>query len=497
MKLFSSKKKSEPAAENESETEAPAPGYHADPRKARSWFDNARTVADTGNHEYAIESYISGLKFEPDNMQAHEDLYEVAKRYRANGGKPAGWTERMKRSGGKTPVEKMLNGEFLWAKDPINPQHALATMEHAYEAGLYEVAYWVGEQVLDINRAAKKSSKQIYLSARDIYADLEAWDKAVEACQLAAHEDPHNANLIKELRNLQAENTLMQGGYGGEQGGFRGAIKDADKQKALEQEEQVAKTDDVKEQVIHRLEAEHEDDPEDMDRLQKLVRALREKEEKQAEDRAIELLKEAHQKTGQYRYKMQVGDIVMKQYNRALRDLNQKLQENPNDEELKQKVRRLATAQVKFERDEYAERVKNYPTDAGLKFQLGRRQLALKQYDEAIASFQDAQSDPKHRSAAMRYLGESFQGKEWFDEAIDTFRRGIEAHGNDSDRTAMELRYDLMDALARKANENRDLATAQEASKLASQIAQTDISFKDVRDRVNKLRAMVEELKSN
>jgi len=495
VKLFSGKKKSEPSTESGQEADAPTAGYQADPRKARSWFDNARTVADTGNHEYAIESFISGLKFEPDNMQAHEDLYEVAKRYRANGGKPAGLTERMKRSGGKTPVEKLLHAEFLWAKDPINPQHALATMEHAHEAGLDEVAYWVGEQVLDINRAAKKSSKQIYLSVRDIYADLEAWDKAVEACQLAVHEDPHNANLIKELRNLQAENTLMQGGYGGEEGGFRGAIKDADKQKALEQEEQIAKTDDVKQQVIDRLEAEYEDDPEDTTRMEKLVRALREKEEKQAEDRAIELLKDAHEKTGQYRYKMQVGDIVMKQYNRALRDLNQQLQDKPDDEELKQKLRRLATAQVKFERDEYAERVKNYPTDSGLKFQLGRRQLALKQYDEAIASFQDAQSDPKHRSAALRYLGQAFQGKAWSDEAIDTFRRGIEAHGNDSDRVALELRYDLMDALEKKARDNRDSAAAQEASKLASQIAQTNISFKDVRDRVNKLRGLVEELK--
>jgi hypothetical protein len=36
---------------------------------------------------------------------------------------------------------------------------------------------------------------------------------------------------------------------------------------------------------------------------------------------------------------------------------------------------------------------------------------------------------------------------------------------------------------------------AQEAGKIASQIAQTDIGFRDIRERVNNLRSLIEDLK--
>ena len=83
----------------------------------------------------------------------------------------------------------------------------------------------------------------------------------------------------------------------------------------------------------------------------------------------------------------------------------------------------------------------------------------------------------------------------WHDEAIDTFRRGIENHESSDDRRALELRYDLMDALEARAKNNREFESAQEASKVASQIAQTNINFKDIRNRVDALRQLTGELK--
>jgi len=497
--LFSKKSSKDEGQAAEASAESTAP--KREPRKANRWFEQARTVADTGNHDYAIECYVSGLQFDPEALEQHEALHEVSLKRKVKGGKPPGWRDKPPVRG-KSHIERMLEAEWYFAMDPTAAGQALKVMEEAVaateagEAELYEVAYWIGNLALEANRAAKRPSKQTYIKVRDLYAEMGIYDKAVEACGLAVQMDPQNAELARQFRDLQAENTISGGGYTGDKGGFRKGIKDAEKQKQLEQEDTIAKTDAVKDEIVTRLRSEYEDNPEDMTRLEKLVRALRDTEEKTSEDEAIKLLEEAWEKTGQYRYKMQIGDIRMKQFNRALRELTQQIEKDPNNAELKDKRRRIATAQVKFELSEYIERVKNYPTDMGLRYQLGRRQLALQQYDEAIGSFQEAQSDPKHRAASLRYLGEAFAAKEWHDEAIDTFRRGIDAHERSDDRTALELRYDLMNSLEQKARENDDREAAQEAAQIASQIAQTDINFKDIRSRVDALRKLSNELKS-
>jgi len=482
-------------------TSAPAAGAPSrDPRKARPWFERAKSMADAQNYDYAIECYISGLKFEPDSLPQHESLREVAMKRKVSGGKPKGKPPVR----GRSHVERMLEAEFNFSIDPTNASAGLKVMEEATAAtksedediDLSEVAYWVGELAMEANRTAKRQSKYTYLKIRDIYAEMGAFDKAAQACGLAVQLDPNNGQLIREFTNLQAETTMMKGGYSGQKGDFRKGVKDADKQAALEQESQIAKTEQAKDQIIERLRNEYNDSPDDVQRMEKLVRALTDKDEKASEDEAIKLLETAWEQGGQYRHKMWIGDIRMKQFKRALREAKQRADANPDDASLADQVKRILAAQTKYELGEFRERVKNYPTDMGLRYQLGRRELALHLYDDAIGSLQQAKSDPKHRGAASVFLGQAFAKKEWFDEAIATYRNAIEEHaGTDDDAIAMELRYQLMDSLEAKAMREENLDVATEAASIASKIAQININFKDIRARVDQLRKTTQALK--
>src|SRR5947209_10248681 len=67
-----------------------------DQKRAQVFFDRGRTVADTGNYEYAIEMYIQGLGFNPVSIEAHEALREISLIRKARGGKPMGFMERGK-----------------------------------------------------------------------------------------------------------------------------------------------------------------------------------------------------------------------------------------------------------------------------------------------------------------------------------------------------------------------------------------------------------------
>ena len=87
--------------------------------KAKAFFDKARKVAQTSNFGYAIDMYLEGLRYAPDAVEeGHLPLCELALHRQGRGGKKPTMMERVKRLRGKTPLEQMLNAEYLFAKDP-------------------------------------------------------------------------------------------------------------------------------------------------------------------------------------------------------------------------------------------------------------------------------------------------------------------------------------------------------------------------------------------
>lgn len=476
--------------------------FKRDPRKARRFFEHAQTVADARNYDYAVDCYINGLRHDPDNMSKHEALREVSLKRKVSGGKPAGFGEKMK-SGGSNAVDKMLHAERLLAMEPLSVKLMRDVMKHAVKADednedltLGEVAYWIGSMLIERNAQEKKPDKGLFVEARDLFARIGAFDKAVEACKLAVQYDPSDTDLLAALKDLEAERTMDAGSYGsGKEGGSMSAVRDADQQRALEQQDQIHKTSSVKDEIIARAREAYDEDPEDLDRLAKLVDALIAKEENESEREAIELLKKAWEETGQYRYKVRMGDIQMKQINRYLRQLRQQITDDPDNDTLKEKFEETRRKQLSFELGEFEQRVKNYPTDMGLRFELGKRLFMAKQFDEAIGAFQQAKADPKHRAQSHVFLGSCYLQKGWFDEAIDTLNQGIEGHQIPDDRLALELRYLLMDALEKVARKNEDLDKAQEAQRVASNIIQTNINYRDIKQRMDGLRQWIDELK--
>lgn len=477
-----------------------------DPRKAQRFFEHAQGVADAHNYDYAIECYISGLRNEPENINKHQALRDVALRRKVGGGKPASMGERFK-LGGSTPLDRMLHVEQLWSKQPLNLRLMRDFLKHCMEADdaepdldLSEVVYWAAELLLDFASKAGKPDRKALLQARDALAHVGAYGKAVEACKAVLRLNPDDDQILMDLKNLEAERTMQEGGYSSgekvEEGGFRQFVRDADKQEALSQEDRIVKRESDIDQILERQRAEYEENPEDLDKLSKLVQALLNREGHESEQEAMALLQQAWEQSDQYRYKMRRGDVQMRSYNRRLRELREKAKKVENPGELKKQIDALVKEKIAFELEEYQERVKHYPTDMGLRYELGRRLFHTERFDEAIAAFQQAKADPKHRAASHEYLASCYLHKGWNEEAIDTLRSGIEAHPGSNDKLALALRYLLMDALERQARATNNVEQAREAQKLASQILQTKIDYRDIQQRLDAIRQLTGELEA-
>jgi hypothetical protein len=54
-----------------------------DRKKAQTFFDRGAAVAGTGNFEYAIEMYLQGLALDPESLDAHQALRDIALKRKA------------------------------------------------------------------------------------------------------------------------------------------------------------------------------------------------------------------------------------------------------------------------------------------------------------------------------------------------------------------------------------------------------------------------------
>ena len=449
--------------------------------KAGVFFDRARQVAEIKDFDYAIDTYLEGLRCAPNAVQqGHIELYELAMLRQSKGGKKPSMMERVKRLRGKTPLEQMLNGEYLFAKDPGHLPYAETMLRAAAAGGYTQTAKWIADLIFQATNAAKKPSFQTYILLKNSYAAIGQFDRALAACQYAVRVKPEDAELADELKNLTAELTVARGKYD-QEGDFRISIKDREAQDKLHAQEGVVKTEDYRTLAVREARKVLAKDPNLARNIFSLANVLSELQNDKADKEAIELLETAYKTKSDFSFKQRAGQIRIKHVNRKIRETKDAVESNPDDVRAKARLATLSAQLDNIELGHYRICVRNYPTDLQAKYEFAVRLVRNKQYDEAIPLFQEAQKDPRHKISAMDKIGMCFFLKGWFADAIDVFTQAIESYKIKDDSIAKELRYNL--ALA-----HEEQGDSEKALEIYRKIAQLDFGFKDVRQRVDKLR---------
>jgi tetratricopeptide (TPR) repeat protein len=449
--------------------------------KAGVFFERARKVAETDNFDYAIDLYLEGLRCAPDALhEGHIPLCELAFRRQGKGGKKPSMVERVKRLRGKTPLEQMLNAEYLFAKDPNHLPYAEAMLKAAAAGGYKKTAVWLANLVFQTNNAAAKPSFQTYVLLKDCYAAVGEFDKALVACQRAIKLKPEAAELADEFKELSAELTVARGRYDVE-GDFRQSIKDREVQEKLQAQDSVVKTEDYRLSAVKEARDAFAREPHVPQNIFNLAEALSDLRNEQAENEAIELLQDIYEDKNDFSYKEEAGKLRIKQLKRMIKEARVAAEANPEDEQAKSQLSELSSRLNNAELEHYRLCVENYPTDLRAKYEYGVRLLRDGRFDEAIPLFQEAQRDPRRKIASMDKIGLSFFMKGWYADAIDVFTRAIDSYEIKDDGVAKELRYNL--ARAHEAQ-----GDGEKALELYRKIAQLDFAYKDVHQRIDKLR---------
>jgi tetratricopeptide (TPR) repeat protein len=449
--------------------------------KAKQFFDKADEAGARYNFDYAIDLYLQGLRISPDSLHGgHLGLRELALTRQSKGGKKPSIMERMRFSGGKTPLDQLLNAEYLMARDPENLSYIEAMLKAAAAGGYNQTTKWIADLLFAANNSSGNPSAHHYVLLKDSYAAIGLWDRALAACQYAAKLRPDDDEIADEARRLSAELTVSRGKYD-QAGDFRKSIKNREEQEILQSQQGVVKSKDYRVIAVEAAKKEYQENPESSHNIFTLAGALADMRTDQAEEEAIKLLEDAYRKRQDFSFKERAGQIRIGQVKRKIREADEAMDANPEDSVAKSKHAGLIGQLNKAEMEHFGLCVKNHPTDLRAKYEYGLRLVHNQKYDEAIPMLQEAQKDPRHKIAAMSKIGLCFFMKGWFTDAEEIFTRAIETYEIKDDDIAKELRYNLARSL-------EEQAKRAEALDIYRKIAQVDFGFKDVSQRVDRLR---------
>lgn len=439
-------------------------------------------MASADNFDYAIDLYLEGLRLCPDALEdGHAPLRRLALIRQAKGGKKPSIFEKARRlSPKKTPLEQMLNAEFLLAKDPDCLDYAEDMLKACTAGGYHRTAEWVAQLIFDANRASSKPSLQTYLLLKDSYKQMGLYQKAVAACQQALELKPNDDSLRDEFRDLCASMTMEEGKYG-KNTDFRSSIKNKEYQDQLHSQEQAVKSAEYKQKAVLEARKMAKQEP-TVTNILHLAQSLADLDTEESWAEMSTLLQSSYEKTRDYAFKRKLGELQIRRLKEQIRQLYRQVQEQPNDEGLRARLQALTSLLDKTELEHYKECREQYPTDYQVKYEYGRCLLKNHRYDEAIPVFQEAQQNPRLRPAALDKAGLCFLLKGWFEDAIDLFEAALKECPPHETALAKDIRYNL--ARAYEAAGQRDRAL-----EIYRKLAQTDFNYKDVSQRIDKLRS--------
>jgi len=145
-------------------------------------------------------------------------------------------------------------------------------------------------------------------------------------------------------------------------------------------------------------------------------------------------------------------------------------------------VERLKVSQLRQEIDIYAARCSRYPENITWKYELALRLKAAGKHAEAIRSFQDALQDTRRKGVISLELGECFQSIKQYQLAMQNYEAAIESLAERD----VELRKRALYRAGVLAAGLKDLDNAR---KHLSAVAGLDFGYRDVAQRLDKLRS--------
>ena len=442
-------------------------------------IEKAEEAVRRKNFDGAISLYEQLLEFQPNDLRARKGLLQAArKRYEYK--KPMK-ALLLAASGPHLAAAKSMQTVKKWKQaadhyqkallqDPTSAAWCLVLGECLEMSGVADGALAVYEHLAEVdprNLDALKRAGAILYRKKELAPALEYYERALAI-------NPRDQESLKARKNLAAEGILQQKNFESASSS-RDLIKDKAQQQALEHDQRLHKSEEEIAEGLRALEAEAQaspGNPRTFERMGKL------QETKGDLDAALASYEKALGLEPQsFDLKVRIDELVLRRYDREIRDLQGKL---GVERGVSERLNKLEQDRQAFELETAGKRAAEHPTDLGLRYKYGRLLFRVGRIDESIAELQKAVVDPRWKLECLVTLGQCFFKKDLFDLARKQLEKALEQVPSGSAR-AKEILYNLGLVAER-------MGSRGDAAGFYSRIYEIDIGYKDVAKKMEQLR---------
>lgn len=424
-----------------------------------------------GNVDYAIEMFATCVLGDPANPLYLQSFFAVLKKKFA--GKKAGGLSALFSAGGRGGLKKLAaagqwlellkKGVELLKSSPHDHATLLAMANACRQLNFLETQPIYLRAALDAAPADAEVNRVCaeYLEARGEYDQAIACWRRIAAIKGMAEE------AERTITKLQVDKTFAKGrGLEG-----RGGAKP--EAKAPTQ----AASDKPRTAVLRDTLAK---DPANTEAAFELAELL---EKEETIDAAEQVLRQALAASG--------NDLKVREHleDRQLRWARHRVHvaeqraEAEDTPQHRQTLEQLRSAQIRQEIEVYRARSDRYPENMTWRYELALRLKADGNYDGAIKEFQAVMQDDRRKGAVALELGECFQKIKQYQLAFQSYQTAVDAL---TDREA-DLRKRALYRAGVLATGLKDVDSAQ---KYLSTLAGIDFGYRDVADRLDKLKTV-------
>ena len=450
------------------------------PRELRALVTKGKEAATRDNFDYAIALFSQVLHKEPSCFEVRKALRNVQLN------KAGGRTTFFKKvfAGATTspqlakaqmamhnhnPTEAMHLAEQMLDADPYNA-HAHRVIADASETLVLPQTGLMSMELLTRN---SPKDKAVVIRFANALADDQQNARAEQLLAELAQHLPGDAEVSSALKNLSARRTMDEGGYddlADGKGSYRDILKDEGEARELEQEKRVVKTENTSERLIAEYEQRLQAEPDNLKVIRSLADLYTERNRFDEGMTLYERLRGTELEND--------PSFIRAISNARVRRLDHQVSQlDASAPDHAEQAATIETEKLTLQLEEAQKRVRKFPTDLGLRFELGTLYLKTGQLSEAIQELQKAQGNPHKRIAAMSGLAQCFAQRKMFDLAARTLQNAIKEKPM-MDEEKKDLVYHLGDVLDK-------MDKKEEAIEQLKLIYEIDISYRDVAAKVD------------
>jgi tetratricopeptide (TPR) repeat protein len=388
----------------------------------RSAYQKAQDVVRKNNLDYGIELLKGLVLREPGFVEARAALRDAETRKAASMGGFGKFIASIKMNRyiiqGKSCVTKKPLDAMKCAEEAIalNPKSS-AGFNLLADAAENADALFIAIESLEALREVDPDDEGNLKRLAALYEKDGQGLKVLQIRQLIANRRPGDLEAQAALRSAAAMATMEKGRWNEEGGDFKDRLKSKDGSVQLEREERIVRaSDDIKEMILHY------------------------EQQIAGGDKSIDVrrkLSEFYQRDGRHQDAIASFNILVELIGTLDPTIDKAIEKSnvaiglEKAEALKaqgapeEQVQNALNEVAAYRLGRAEERVRTFPNDMQLRYELACIYWELGHVDNALEQFQISQRNPQRRLSSIIYMGRCFHAKGQLDMAVEQLQKAI------------------------------------------------------------------------